>query len=63
MKINRNGILKVISNKSLRHFTIIKEDGTKYRTFQMTREEFKSNERNTINDWNDFLKSGDYYKI
>lgn len=63
MKATSNGILKVTSNQSLRHFTIIKEDGTKYRTCQMTRDEFQSNEGNTINDWNDFLKSGDYYKI
>ncbi len=63
MNATSNGILKVTSNKSLRHFTIIKKDGTKYRTCQMTKDEFQSNEHNTLNDWNQFLKSEDYYKI
>lgn len=63
MRAIKNNIKKVTSNRSLRHFTIIKEDGTKYRTFKMNKEEFQSNEHNTINDWNNFLKFGDYYRI
>jgi len=63
MKSTSNPIKKVTSNQSLRHFTIIKEDGTKYRTTAMSKEEFKSNENNTMNDWADFLKSDDYYKV
>lgn len=58
-----NSIQKVKSNQSLRHFTIIKSDGTKYRTFKMSKEEFQSNEYNSINDWNEFLKSDEYYSI
>lgn len=63
MKATSNGILKVTSNKSLRHFTIIKEDGTKYRTAKMSKYEFESCECNTINDWNEFLKSDEYFKL
>jgi hypothetical protein len=33
------------------------------RTFKMTKEEFNENLYNTANDWNQFLKSDDYYKI
>jgi hypothetical protein len=29
----------------------------------MTKEEFNENQNNTANDWNQFLKSDDYYKI
>lgn len=54
--------LKITSNKSKRHFTIITES-SKFRTFPMSKEEFKSCEHNTGNDWNQFLKSDDYYKV
>lgn len=63
MKATVNAIKKVRSNKTLRHFTIIKEDGTKYRTTPMSKEEFQLNEYNTMNDWADFLKSDDYYAV
>ena len=63
MKSTVNSIKKVTSNKSLRHFTIIKEDGTKYRTIPMNKEEFEINDCNTLKDWEQFLKSDDYYKI
>ena len=55
-------IIKVSDNKSKRTFTI-KTDAATYRTSQMTMEEFESCENNTGNDWNDFLKSNDYYKV
>lgn len=55
-------ILKVSSNKAKRTFTI-KTDAATYRTSQMTKEEFDSCEYNTGNDWNNFLKSNDYYKV
>jgi hypothetical protein len=54
--------IKVSSNKIKRTFTI-KTDGGKYRTNQMSHEEFDSCLFNTGNDWKQFLKSGDYYKI
>ena len=55
-------IIKVSANKSKRTFTI-KTDAATYRTSPMTKEEFESCEYNTGNDWNDFLKSNDYYKV
>lgn len=54
-------------NHTHRTFTIRIEykDGKnqKYRTYKQTKDEFKSNLNNTQNDWNQFLKSDDYYKI
>lgn len=61
MKTVINPIARVTSNKAKRHFTIYKEDGTKYRTLPMSTEEFHSNEMNTMNDWKQFLKSESYY--
>ena len=54
--------IKVRSNKSKRTFTIRTESG-KYRTYQMSKEEFESCEMNTANDWQQFLRSDDYYKV
>lgn len=54
--------IKVSSNKSARTFTIV-TDAAKYRTYKMTKEEFNSCEYNTGNDWANFLKSDDYYKV
>ena len=59
--------LKVKANQSKRTFTIRKYiDGeffVKYRTIQMSQDEFDSNEMNTENDWKQFLKSDDYYEV
>lgn len=55
-------LIKVRSNQSKRHFTI-KTDSATFRAYQMTQEEFDSCENNTGNDWNQFLKSDDYYKV
>lgn len=64
MKAVINSIARVTSNKAKRHFTIYKEDGTKYRTLPTNKEEFQSNEMNTMNDWKQFLKSdGSYYIV
>lgn len=53
----------VTSNESKRTFTIYKDD-TKYRTNQMTKEEFQENLYNTGKDWQNYLlKSNDYYKV
>ena len=39
------------------------ELNNKYRTFQMSREEFDAKLNNTENDWSQFLKSNDYYLV
>jgi len=54
--------IKVSSNKRERTFTI-KTDSGKYRTIQLSKDEFESCLNNTGNDWVQFLKSDDYYKI
>jgi len=56
------GKIKVRPNYSKRHFTI-KTETNKFRTYEMSEEEFESNEFNTANDWQQFLKSDDYYSI
>ena len=54
-------------NYSKRTFTIRKYiDGklfAKYRTVQLSKDEFNSELHNTDRDWNQFLKSDDYYKV
>ncbi len=59
--------IKVKANQSKRTFTIRKYvDGelfAKYRTIQLSEEEFMIEENNTENDWKQFLKSDDYYKV
>ena len=59
--------IKATANQSKRTFTIRKYiDGklfAKYRTLQMSKDEFNSAEMNTENDWKDFLKSDDYYAV
>ncbi|MFK5981488.1 MAG: hypothetical protein QM499_01140 [Flavobacteriaceae bacterium] len=54
--------IKVSANQSKRTFTIKTESG-KFRTFPMNKEEFNIEKQNTGNDWQQFLKSDDYYKI
>lgn len=55
-------VFKITPNHSKRTFTI-QSDGTKYRTNPMSREEFNSCLNNTGNDWQQFLKSNDYYVV
>ena len=54
--------LRVSSNQSARTFTI-RTDSGRYRTNRLSQEEFDSCENNTGNDWNQFLKSDDYYRV
>ena len=54
--------IKVSANHSARTFTI-RVNGFKYRTIPLSKEEFNSCLNNTGNDWAQFLKSSDYYKI
>jgi len=55
--------IKVSANQSARTFTIRTDSGFKYRTHRMSKEEFNSCENNTGNDWRQFLRSNDYYKV
>ena len=59
--------IKATANQSKRTFTIRCYDNgklyAKYRTYPMTQEQFDTEEYNTQNDWNQFLKSNDYYKV
>lgn len=54
--------IKVTANHSARTFTI-RKNGTTYRTLKMDKEEFNSAIYWTTNDWQQFLKSSDYYKV
>ena len=56
--------MKIKSNKSKRTFTIRKESA-KFRTLQMSQNEFDEFECNTNEDWQHFLKtqSGNYYEL
>ena len=53
--------ISVRPNHSKRHFTIKCSSGI-WRTYSMTKEEFQDALHRTGNDWNDFLKSNDYFK-
>jgi hypothetical protein len=56
--------MKITSNKSRRTFTIRKENA-KFRTLQMSRDEFDECEYNTTEDWEYFLRTqgGNYYEV
>ncbi len=54
--------IKVTPNKSQRTFTI-RRQGIKFRTLQMSREEFNSAEYWTGQDWSNFLKTDEYYIV
>lgn len=67
MQVTTPRVLKVTPNYATRTFTLrFYIDGkidTKYRTFKMDIEEFNSCLNNTNNDWKQFLKSDDYFKV
>jgi len=54
--------LKVSANHSARTFTI-RTESAKYRTCKQSKSDFQSMLHNTGNDWAQFLKSDDYYKV
>jgi hypothetical protein len=60
-------LIKSTPNYRARTFTLrLYYNGELYkklRTFKMSKEEFNSCLHNTNNDWNQFLKSDDYYLI
>jgi hypothetical protein len=55
--------IEIKANEKELTFDITVDGETTYRTNEMTQEEFNENEFNTANDWAQFLKSDDYYKI
>ena len=59
--------IKATANKSKRTFTLrvfnVGAPVIKYRTVELSIEEFDSCEYNTNNDWMQFLKSSDYYIV
>jgi len=65
--MNTKTEIKVTANQSAKTFTIRTyvngKFSTKYRTVKLSKEEFKSNEYNTKNDWKQFLRSSDYYAV
>ena len=54
--------IKVTPNKSQRTFTI-RRQGIKFRTLQMSKEEFNSAEYWTGQDWSNFIKTDEYYIV
>jgi hypothetical protein len=61
-------LIEATPNYSRRTFTLRFKDDKgrtvkKYRTYSYNREDFESMEFNTLSDWNDFLKSDEYYVI
>jgi hypothetical protein len=54
--------MKTTSNKSAKTYTI-RVNGNKYRTLQMSKQEFDSAYYWTDNDWKQFLKTDEYYSI
>lgn len=54
--------ISVKANHKNRTFTI-RTDSNKYRTIRLPKEEFENCLYNSANDWQDFLKSDDYYRV
>ena len=54
--------IRVTANKSKRTFTI-RKNGSKYRTLPMTKQDFQSNQHNSGQDWQEFLKTDAYYVV
>ena len=58
-----NEVYKISSNKAKRTFTI-RTKYAKFRTLQFSKEEFENADFFwTGNDWKQFLKTDDYYKV
>lgn len=54
--------IKVSPNHSRKTFTIRTESG-KYRTLPMNSQDFNSCLHNSGQDWQEFLKTDEYYKV
>ena len=55
-------LIKVTPNERNRTFTI-RTDGAKYRTLRMSMDDFASAKYWTGNDWSQFLKTDEYYRV
>jgi len=62
LKTITGSLIKVTPNNRSRTFTL-RTDGAKYRTLQMSRGEFESAKNWTGNDWSQFLKTDEYYRV
>ena len=62
LKTISNQKIQIRSNKTKRTYTIV-TNGSKYKTYVMSKQEFNDNYYNTGNDWKNFLNNGDYYII
>ena len=62
MKTSTSNTINVKSNRTARTFTI-RTEYAKYRTTKMSKEEFVSAENWTVNDWQQFLKTDEYYPV
>jgi hypothetical protein len=67
MKTVSGRTIEVKANKSKRTYTIrcTESNGykSKFRTIPMSKEEFESAEYWTANDWQQFLKTDEYYAV
>lgn len=54
--------MNITANKAKRTFTI-RKNGSKYRTTRMSKQEFETCLYNTLSDWDNFLKSNQYYIV
>lgn len=52
--------MKATANKSKRTYTLRTKTGNKYRTHQMSKQEFQSAYYWTENDWKQFLTTNEY---
>lgn len=63
----KNQTIKAAANRAARTFTLrIYFNGKyayKYRTIPLPKQEFEDCLYNTENDWKQFLKTSDYYKV
>ena len=62
LKTITGSLIKVTPNERNRTFTL-RTDGAKYRTLQMSRDEFEGAKYWTGNDWSQFLKTDEYFVV
>ena len=55
-------VFEVSCNKTARTYTI-RTNGSKYRTNELSIEDFDNFQYNTGNDWANFMKTNDYYLV
>lgn len=62
LKTITGSLIKVTPNNRSRTFTI-RTGGAKYRTNRMDKDEFEGAKYWTGNDWNQFLKTDEYFVV